>query len=67
MAIVGILSLIICVLGGILYLALTGMSKTSWAEIGRIMFAFGLLAFLIGSGAQSCSIGTGGAAVTHGR
>jgi len=58
MAIVGLITLIVCVIGLILYLALTGLARGSFAEVGRIMFAFGLLAFLISIGAQSCSVGT---------
>ena len=58
MAIVGILSLIVCIIGLVVYMALTGLAKGSWAEVGRIAFAMGLLAFLIASGAQSCAIGT---------
>ena len=58
MAIIGLVTLVVCVLGLVLYLALTGMTRGSFAEVGRIMFAFGLLAFLISIGSQSCSIGT---------
>jgi hypothetical protein len=65
MAIVGLLTLIVCVIGLALYLSLTKWSRGSFAEIGRIMFAFGLLAFLISTGAQSCSIGTSTPAARH--
>jgi hypothetical protein len=61
MAVVGLLTLIVCILGLIVYLALTAFSKASFIEVGRICFAMGLLAFLIAQGASSCSIGTNGA------
>jgi hypothetical protein len=60
MIIAGLLTLIVCIVGGLMYLALTGFSKPSFAEIGRIAFAMGLLAFLIGAAGQSCSMSTGG-------
>ena len=67
MAIVGILSLIICIVGLILWLALTKFSIGTWIEVAKWCFVCGLLAFLIGAGAQSCSIGTsgGGGAAQH--
>lgn len=68
MLIVGLLALIICLLGLFLYLALTGFSRASLAEVCKWMFICGLLAFLLGSGMQSCSIGTsggGGSALHH--
>lgn len=58
MAIIGLVTLIVCVLGLVIYLALTAFARGSFAEAGRIMFAMGLLAFLISIGSQSCSIGT---------
>jgi len=61
MVIAGLLSVIVLVLGLFAYLFSVGISKTSVAEVGRIAFAMGLLAFLMSSGAQSCSMGTGGA------
>jgi len=64
MLIVGLLALIICVVGLIFYLAFNAMSRAAWVEVFRIMFAMGLLAFLIGSGMQSCSVGTTGATTT---
>lgn len=47
MAIIGILSLLVCLIGLIVYLALTGFSKASFAEAARIAFFGGLLAFLM--------------------
>jgi hypothetical protein len=43
------LSLLICFIGGLMYLVCNGPSPTSpkMAEIGRIMFFCGLLAFLL--------------------
>jgi hypothetical protein len=60
MAIVGILTLVIAVLGWILWAALSGFTRGTFAETGKIAFAAGLLAFCIASGSQSCSVGTGG-------
>lgn len=61
MAIVGLITLVVCVIGLIGYLALTGFARASVVEVCRIAFAMGLLGFCIASGAQSCSVGTGGA------
>lgn len=58
MAVVGILSLVVCVLGLAAYVALSGVSRASFVEVARIAFAMGLLAFLLGAGAQSCTLGT---------
>ena len=60
MAIVGLLTLIVCVIGLVIWFALGGFTKAQAAEAGKIMFAAGLLAFLFASSAQSCSMGTGG-------
>jgi hypothetical protein len=71
MAIVGFVTLVVAVIGLLIYLALTGFARGSFAEAGRIMFAMGLLAFLIAASAQSCSVGTSPPApspiVVHGR
>ena len=62
MAITGLLSVIVLVAGLVIFLVCVGLSKTSAARVGEIMFFAGLLAFLLGAGAQSCgmSMGTGG-------
>jgi len=68
MAIVGILSLIICIIGLIVWLAMTKFSSGTWVKIAEWCFVCGLLAFLIASGSQSCAIGTsggGGGAAQH--
>lgn len=67
MAIIGILTLVIAVLGWILWAALNKFSRATFAETGKIAFAAGLLAFCIASGSQSCSMGTsgGGGAAQH--
>lgn len=65
MLIIGILALIICVIGLVLYLALSGMARGAWVEVARVMFAMGLLAFLLGAGMQSCSVGTTGSSAVH--
>lgn len=41
------LSLLIAVIGGVMFLT---VAHPGWKEIGRISFAFGLLAFLMQSG-----------------
>lgn len=62
MAITGLLSVIVLAAGLVMYFVCLGLSKGTVGEAGRIMFAMGLLAFLMGAGAQSCgmSMGTGG-------
>ena len=68
MTIVALLPVLIFVAGLIMYLFCVSISKASVAEIGRIMFFAGLLAFLLSSGAQSCSMGMaggGGGAAQH--
>jgi hypothetical protein len=69
MAIVGILTLVVAVLGWILWAVLSKFSRATFAETGKIAFAAGLLAFCIASGSQSCSMGTsgggGGSAAHH--
>jgi len=53
---------IVFVLGLVIYLFCVGISKTSMAEVGRIAFAMGLLAWLMAAGAQSCAMSAGGGA-----
>jgi hypothetical protein len=68
MTIVALIPVLVFVAGLVMYFFCVSVSKTSVAEIGRIMFAMGLLAFLLGSGAQSCSMGVangGGGSVQH--
>lgn len=60
MTIVALLPVLVFVAGLLMYLFCVGVSKTSIAEIGRWMFITGLLAFLLGAGAQSCSMGMAG-------
>lgn len=60
MTVIAALPVLVFVFGLVLYLFAVGVSKTSAAEIGRIMFFAGLLAFLLGSGAQMQSCGTTG-------
>jgi Na+/phosphate symporter len=43
----GYLSLIVAAIGGIMYLTI---EKPKWAEIGRILFFAGVLAFLLVNG-----------------
>ena len=60
MAIVGLITLVVCIIGLLVWLALTGFARATFAEVGKIMFWTGLLAFLIAVSGQSCSIGTSG-------
>jgi len=64
MSLVIILSLLVLALGLVLYFVCAGLTKGTVAEVGKIMFFCGLLAFLIGNGAQGCSLsaGSGGSA-----
>lgn len=57
MTIAGFLPLIVCVLGLVIWAVCSGATKASAAEVGKIAFAAGLLAFLLGAGAivESCS------------
>lgn len=57
MALIIVLSLLVCLLGLIIYFICLGLTKGTAGEIGKIMFAFGLLAFLL-SGAQLGSCAT---------
>ncbi len=70
MTIIALLPVLVFVAGLVIYFVCAGLTKGSAAEVGRIMFAMGLLAFLLGAGAQSCSAslangGGGGTAVHH--
>jgi hypothetical protein len=70
LAIVGSLSLIVCVFGLLLWLILTKFVRDTWTQVAKICFAAGLLAFLFAFGTQSCSAGTSGAGTgtsTHAR
>ena len=60
MTIVAFLPVLVLLLGLVIYFVCVGLTKASAAEIAKIMVFCGLLAFLIGSGAQSCSMGVGG-------
>jgi hypothetical protein len=60
MTIVALLPVLVLVGGALAYLFCVGVSRSSIAEMGRIAFAMGLLAFLIGAGAQSCQMSAGG-------
>lgn len=65
MTFIAYLPLLIAVLGLLLWLALAGFTKANFSEVGKIAYAAGLLAFLLGAGAvvESCSAGTSGAPV----
>jgi len=56
MTIIALLPVLVFAAGLVLYFICAGLTKTTVAEVGRIMFAMGLLAFLLASGAQSCSM-----------
>jgi hypothetical protein len=58
MTVIAYLPVLAFVIGLLLYIFGDGRVGR-WAEIGRIMFFCGLLAFLMGQGAQSCTLGTG--------
>jgi hypothetical protein len=61
MTIVALLAVLVFAAGLVIYLVCAGLTKGSAAKIGEIMFFCGLLAFLLGSGAQSCSMSAGAA------
>jgi hypothetical protein len=66
MTIVAMLPVLVFALGLVMYFFCVSVSKTSVAEISRIMVFTGLLAFLLGSGAQSCSASmAGGGSAQH--
>lgn len=60
MTIIALLPVLVFVAGLVIYFICVGLTKGSAAEIGKWMFVTGLLAFLLGAGAQSCSMGMGG-------
>jgi hypothetical protein len=62
MTITAFLPVLVFIIGLVLYFMSVGVTKASVGETGRIMFAMGLLAFLIASGnsMQGCSIVSGG-------
>ena len=65
MTLIIILSLLVLFVGLIVYLMCAGATKATFAEVGKMMFFCGLLAFLMsyGSSANGCSIQ--GGTVTH--
>lgn len=65
MAIVGLITLIVAIAGLVIYLLCAGISKGSFAEVGKILFFAGMLAFLFSVSAQSCSVGTAQPAAVH--
>lgn len=66
MALTIVLPLAVLVLGLIVYFICVGLTKSSAGRIGELMFAVGLLAFLLG-GAQlgSCTTTASGASGVH--
>jgi len=60
MTVVALLPVLVFVLALVVYFFCVSVSKASVAEVAKIAFFAGLLAFLMGSGAQSCSMGMGG-------
>ena len=58
MAIIGFLTLIVAIVGLVVYLVCTGANRGAWAEVGKICFFCGLLAFLFSVSSSSCSVGT---------
>lgn len=54
------LSLLVLFAGLIIYFVCVGLTKASAGEIAKIMFFCGLLAYLMGAGAQGCSVSAGG-------
>jgi hypothetical protein len=67
-AAIGFSALFIAILGLLLWFMNVSKPKP-WAEVGRIIFACGFLAFCFGAAGQfaSCNAGTGGAAAHIGR
>lgn len=67
MTIIALLPVLVFVAGLVIYFICVGLTKGSAGEIGKWMFVVGLLAFLLGAGAQSCSMGVanGGAPAQH--
>lgn len=65
MSLVIILSLLVLALGLVLYFVCNGFTKATVGEVGKWMFVCGLLAFLIGNGAQGCSLSAGSGSAQH--
>lgn len=67
MTIIAVLPLLVAVFGLVIYLFTMGLSKSSSAEVGRILLLAGTLAFLLGAGSQmqSCSVQGGGTSAQH--
>lgn len=65
MAITGLLVLIVLFLGLAVWFYCVGISKASIGEAGKIAFTVALLAFLMSSAAQSCSMGVGTSSAQH--
>jgi len=59
MVVAGLISVIVFVLGLVVYFFCLGVKKETISEVARIAFAMGLLAFLMSSGARSCSTALG--------
>jgi hypothetical protein len=60
MTVVALLPVFVFVAGLLIYFFCVGISRSSMTEVGKTMFAVGLLAFLLSSSAQSCSMSAGG-------
>ena len=60
MSLVIVLSLLVLFAGLILYFVCVGLTKSSVGEVAKWMFVCGLLSFLLGNGAQGCSMSAGG-------
>jgi len=66
MSLVIILSLLILAIGLIVYFVCFGFTKATVGEVGKWMFICGLLAFLLGNGAQGCTMtAAGGSSAAH--
>jgi len=65
MSLVIVLSLLVLFAGLVLYFVCAGLTKGTVAEVAKIMFFCGLLSFLIGNGAQGCSMSAAGGSAQH--
>ena len=67
MTVIALLPVLVLAVGLVIYFICVGLTKSSAAEVGKWMFVCGLLAFLMGAGSQSCSMGVagGGGAAQH--
>ena len=65
MTLTGWLPLIVALLGLAIYFVCAGVSKGTAGEVGRIAYAVGLLAFLIGAGSVIESCSTSGGTTFH--